>query len=86
MTTQLTKKEIGNKLIELISEYTCLKKITLKTKISELEMDSLESYELIYDIEDILGIRLPDSYLEEIRDNQEAYNIKKLRDYIWKEN
>ncbi len=83
LSKTLEKDYIGNILINLLKECSELEHINLNTTIEDLDLDSLESYEIVYGIEKETGVRISDKELIEIRDNIKSYNIKKLRDTLW---
>ena len=72
--------ELFNQIQKLIAEKLEIdeSKITLDSSFrGDLGADSLDTYELVYAIEDELGVRLPDAKANEFETVRDAYNFIK---------
>ena len=70
--------ELFNKIQKLIAEKLEIEEMTLDTKIAEdLGADSLDTYELVYAIEEELGVSIPDEKANECETVRDAYNFIK---------
>ncbi len=72
--------ELFNKIQKLIAEKLEIdeSKITLESSFrGDLGADSLDTYELVYAIEEELGVSIPDEKANEFETVQDAYNFIK---------
>ena len=73
--------DIGARVIEIIARY--LKRspegITLETTFDELGMTSLDSLGLVYELEEMFGVSIPDGDVLGLRDVRQAVeSLKRL--------
>jgi len=65
------------KKIQKIIFERCSQKVSRKTKLEELDMDSLDKMELIMEMETVLDVNIPENVLREETTFQDLLNLRK---------